>query len=459
MSTSPFSTLALPAAAVENLTRLGMEHMTPIQAAALPAVLAGSDVIGEADTGSGKTLVFALGLLQQLDLARKIPQGIVLCPTRELARQIATEIRRFGRYLPNLTVTLLVGGESITRQRQTLKHGAHLVVGTPGRVKDLLGKDALDLAHIRTAVLDEADRMLEMGFIEDITAILATLPPSRQTLLFSATFPDSLRDATAPFLRHPELIRASHPSAHPDIEHRIISVEPGAQADTLHHLLLQLRPAAALIFANTIQTVIETRESLCQHRIAAAALHGDMPQHLRTEIIIQFQHRSCPYLVATDVAARGLDITDLPLVIQIDLPRQLDTYLHRAGRTGRAGAKGASISFCPRPDHPILAPLAADLGRPLKLEPPPRPPATPRNLPPPEIRTLRLAGGRKDKLRAGEMLGALTGDGGLAGTEVGAITLLDHATYIAINRRASSRLSLDRGALRIKGRRLRATWL
>jgi ATP-independent RNA helicase DbpA len=455
VSNQSFSSLALPPAQLANLERLGYREMTAIQAVALPIALAGKDVIGQAKTGSGKTAAFALPLLTRLNPRDFGTQALILCPTRELASQVADEIRRLARYQQNIKVVTLCGGQSIGPQIGSLEHGAHVVVGTPGRIKDHLRKETLSLERINTLVLDEADRMLEMGFIDDIAAIIEKTPASRQTLLFSATYPHNIQGLSSRFQTAPQRIQVEAQHSEQHIAQHFFICQKNERLTSLVKLLAHFRPGGAVVFCNTKQLAREVCEHLNQSGIFAMALHGDMEQRDRDQVLIQFRQRSCSILVATDVAARGLDIDDLPAVVNFELPRNAEVYVHRIGRTGRAGNEGLAISLFADSQRHKLQGIGDYQQRELAFEAIETVPQTEATLPPPAFVTLCVAGGRKEKVRAGDILGALTGEAGIDGKAVGKITVTDYATYVAIARQEADKAlgRLIKG--RIKGRKFK----
>lgn len=450
-----FSILDLPETQLHNLKELGYQQMTPIQAQSLPEILQGKDLIAKAKTGSGKTAAFGIGLLSRLQPKRYRVQTLVLCPTRELASQVAKELRRLARYLPNIKVLTLCGGQSIGPQIGSLQHGAHIVVGTPGRVKDHLRKKTLSLADLHTLVLDEADRMLEMGFNQDIRDIADQTPSDRQTLLFSATYPDEIKALSADFQTDP--VEVSVESIHSDskIQQRFYEVDRNDKADTLVKLLLHHRPTSCVVFCNTKQQCQELSQHLYNAGFSARALQGDMEQKDRDMVLVQFANRSCSILVATDVAARGLDIDDLDAVVNFDLPHDPEVYVHRIGRTGRAGKEGIALSLAtPREVHKVHAiedycQQEANYADAAEI---PASNAAPER---PAMVTLCIAGGRKQKVRPGDLLGALTGDAGIPGAQVGKIDIYDFFSYVAIER-PMARKALDRLLQgKIKGRKFK----
>ena len=459
MSNRSFATVNLPPAQLANLERLGYLEMTPIQAEAMPHVLAGEDLIGEAKTGSGKTAAFALPLLTRLNPRDFGTQALILCPTRELASQVASEIRRLASYQPNIKVVTLCGGQSIGPQIGSLEHGAHVVVGTPGRIKDHLRKETLSLARVKTLVLDEADRMLDMGFIDDIEAIVDTTPASRQTLLFSATFPENIRRLSSRFQRTPRQIVVESRHDEQQIEERFFVCPKDKRFDSLVKLLAHFRPASAVVFCNTKQLVNEVCQFLNRKGIHAAALHGDMEQRDRDQVLIQFRQLSCSILVATDVAARGLDIEELPAVVNFELPRNAEVYVHRIGRTGRAGNKGMAMSLVTDSQRFKLQGIGEYLQRELVFEAMETIPEAKKYSHQPAFVTLCISGGRKEKVRPGDILGALTGEAGIAGSSVGKITVTDYSAYVAITREEADKALGRLLNGKIKGRKFKVRLL
>ncbi|MEE8059788.1 MAG: ATP-dependent RNA helicase DbpA [Pseudomonadales bacterium] len=455
MTDTAFSSLELPTAQLDNLQQLGYLQMTPIQQQSLPLVLTGKDLIAKAKTGSGKTAVFAIGMLTKINLRDFAAQGLVLCPTRELSTQVATEIRRLARYQQNIKVVVLCGGQSIGPQIGSLEHGAHIIVGTPGRIKDHLRKKTLLLSRINTLVLDEADRMLDMGFFDDIDNIIQQTPAQRQTLLFSATYPNKIKTLSSTFQRDPVevSVESLHSSIH--IQQCAFICNRENKLDGLIRLLANQSIASAVIFCNTIKVVKEVCDYLIAADFSAKALHGDLEQRDRDQVLLQFSNRSCSLLVATDVAARGLDIDDLPAVINFDLPRDPDIYIHRIGRTGRAGKEGVALSLFVDSEKYKLEAISDYQNNTLDFEAietlqdtmpfPQQPPMV----------TLCISGGRKDKVRPGDILGALTGEAGIPGQSVGKITIFDFVAYVAIERGIADEAlkRLENG--KIKGRKFK----
>ena len=429
--------------------------MTPIQTAGLPPLLQGKDLIAQAKTGSGKTAVFGIGLLSKLNVAKYRIQALVLCPTRELADQVGKEIRRLARCLPNTKLLSLCGGKPFGPQVGSLEHGAHIIVGTPGRIVKHLQKGTLDLRYIETLVLDEADRMLDMGFYDEISTVIAQTPKQRQTLLFSATYPESIKGMSSQFQRNPVMVMvdATHSETH--IKQHFYEVEKGQRVKTMTALLAQHKPESTIVFCNTRQQCQEVVGELQQRGFEALALHGDLDQKERDQVLVMFANKSCSILVATDVAARGLDIKELQAVINFELSRDPEVHIHRIGRTGRAGKNGIAISLYIASEAYRINTLEEYLKRPIKIE-------TLKNLEieegfklqPPMV-TFCINGGRKDKVRPGDILGALTGDGGIPGDKVGKIDIFDHIAYVAINRNIRKKALKQLLDGRIKGRRFK----
>ncbi|HEY6560005.1 MAG TPA: ATP-dependent RNA helicase DbpA [Polyangiaceae bacterium] len=456
-----FASLPLVPALISVVKELGWEQLTPIQARAIPALLEHADLIAQSQTGSGKTAAFALPLLSQLDLAKRELSGLVVCPTRELSAQVARELRRLGKRMPGLSVVVLAGGDSLREQSKALEKGTHLAVGTPGRILDHLKRRTLKVHRLATVVLDEADRMLEMGFLNDVAKILKALPAARQTALFSATFPASIRELSAKHQRNPAWIAIEDAgTARPQIEQRVLHVATKDKLPALRSVLSRHPHESALVFANQKATVAELERSLAAAGLSVAALHGDLEQFDRDRVLAKFRNGSTRVLVATDVAARGIDLQKLDLVVNFELPTQPVIYVHRIGRTGRAGQPGLAISLCASAEKPRLAVIEQYVGSRLAaFEPAAAQPRTSANLAPKseaKMDTIRLLGGRKQKLRPGDILGALTGSGGVSGTDVGVIEIHERFAYVAVAKSVSQRAVQSLREGRIKGKRFKA---
>lgn len=434
LSSKPsFSSLGLKEGLFNNLSSLGYDHMMPIQAQSLPLMLQGKDMIAQAKTGSGKTAAFGLSLLNRLNVALYAVQALVLCPTRELAEQVSQSLRLLARLIPNVKVLNLSGGMPMKPQLDSLRHGAHIIVGTPGRIQKHLDKTSLSLNNLQTLILDEADRMLDMGFFDAMKAVIACCPKARQTLLFSATYPPEIKQLASQFLIDPEKIVIDEVHTELAIEQRFYEVSNQANKfSLLKALLLHYQPLSTLIFCNTKEQTTQLTTLLNKEGFSANALNGDMEQADRDLAMIRFSHQSCSILVATDVAARGLDIKELPAVINYDLAFELDVHTHRIGRTGRAGNKGIAISLTTPANAERLCTMeqafaqAITWGDSSELE------AKDIKGLSPKMISLCLSAGKKDKIRPGDILGALTKDAGLAGDTIGKIDIRPLNSYVAI---------------------------
>ena len=457
-----FSRLALPPAVLANLDSLGYTSMTPVQAAALPPALEGRDLIAQAQTGSGKTAAFGLALLARLDARRLAVQALVLCPTRELADQVTLEIRRLARAEDNVKVVTLCGGVAMRGQAASLAHGAHIAVGTPGRILDHLERETLDLAVVTTLVLDEADRMLDMGFVDDIARVAAACPTARQTLLFSATFPEGIAGIAKRFLRDPQRIEVKAQAARPPIRQRWYEVREDERLHAVTQLLDHFRPQSALAFCNTKQQCRDLVAVLQAQGFFALALYGELEQRERDQVLVQFANGSCSVLVATDVAARGLDIARLEAVINVDTARDAEVHVHRIGRTGREGqeaAEGLALNLASLDEMGAVGRIEVLLGQPSEWHPLAElVPAGGGPLVPP-MATLQIAGGRKEKIRAGDVLGALTVACGLSREQVGRINLNEFSTYVAVARDVAAETARRLGAGKVKGRSVKVRLL
>jgi len=458
-----FADLPLPAALVAVTHELGFETLTPVQAQSIPLLLKGKDLVGQSKTGSGKTAAFTLPLLARLRLPGRRLQALILCPTRELCTQVAREVRKLGRRHAGLQVLVVSGGQPAAPQRSAIEKGVHVVVGTPGRVLDLLsrGRVPMDLGDVDYLVLDEADRMLDMGFQEDIEAILKATPPSRQTVFFSATFPESIDEMSRSYQKHAVRVTVADAAKDaPTIQQWLCETSRDDKVGALQALLAEQRPAAALVFCNHKATVAELTEVLTGKGISAGALHGGLEQADRDRVMAKFRNQSIRVLIATDVAARGLDVESLDLVLNFDFPHKPDVYVHRIGRTGRAGRGGCAVTLVTPGDRARVAVLEETLGLTLERRRPPAGGAA-RKLDPavagPQVaamETLYIAGGRKDKLRPSDILGALTGDAaGLNADQIGKIEIHDRFAYVAVAKEAVDAALEGLRQGRIKGRK------
>ncbi|MDT8387297.1 MAG: ATP-dependent RNA helicase DbpA [Thiogranum sp.] len=456
MTATAFSSLPLAPEFLANIQSLEYHAMTSIQAHSLPAVLDGKDLLAQAKTGSGKTAAFAIGLLHKLDTRSYRTQALVLCPTRELADQVSKEIRLLARATPNTNILTLCGGKPIGPQLASLERNPHIVVGTPGRILKHLGKGTLKLDGLKTLVLDEADRMLDMGFLEDIMRIIDMAPRRRQTLLFSATYPDEIRAVSDAIQTNPVDVRVESLHDNKKIQQVFYEIAGGERSRVLVSVLQHYRPESSLIFCNRKQQCQELAEQLWEQGFHAQALHGDLDQAERDQVLVQFANRSSSILVATDVAARGLDIRELEAVINFELSPDPEIHIHRIGRTGRAGNAGLAISlFLPSEKFRIEA-IEDYQKRPVRIEQTTTLKTREHfKLTPPMV-TLCINGGRKNKVRAGDILGALTGgDAGLPGKQIGKIEIFDNLAFVAVERPQARQALKILTEGNIKGRRFR----
>jgi len=459
MSQNNFSTLPLPAPLLSNLNDLGYSSMTTIQAQALPAILDGKDVIAQAKTGSGKTAAFGLGVLAKLDVKYFRVQTLVLCPTRELADQVANELRKLARSIHNIKILTLCGGVPIGPQIGSLEHGAHIIVGTPGRVIDHLDKGRLKLDDLTTLVLDEADRMLEMGFSADLDAVIAKAPAARQTLMFSATYPSAIAKLSERLLTAPVRITVEEQHNTSSIEQRFYQLTDNRdRLSVLQSLLLNYQGQSSMVFCNTKRETQDVADALLDYGFSVLALHGDMEQKDRDQTLVQFANGSACILVATDVAARGLDISSVDAVFNYQLAHDGDTHTHRIGRTGRAGQSGIALSLFTASDAGKLVTLEDGLG--ISITPSELPETTAQHVPAkPLMATLQLDGGKKHKIRAGDIVGALTASKQLTNDELGKIQLHDIWSFVAVKRdKVKLALQLLQQG-KIKGKSIRARTL
>ncbi|MFA6203994.1 ATP-dependent RNA helicase DbpA [Gallionella capsiferriformans] len=451
-SARTFNELPLSPGLLSTLQQLGYLTMTPIQAESLPITLAGNDLIAQAKTGSGKTAAFALPLLTRLNPRRFAIQAMVLCPTRELADQVTQEIRRLARSEDNIKILTLCGGSTMRPQIASLEHGAHIVVGTPGRIMDHLDRNTLELSALNTLVLDEADRMLDMGFYDSLAYVVKHCPKDRQTLMFSATYPDGVMRLARQFMRQPQQVKLEEQHEESKIRQRFYEVSNEERLAAVGTLLRHYRPVSTLAFCNTKQQCRSLLEVLHAQGIVALTLNGDMEQRDRDQVLIQFANRSCSVLVATDVAARGLDITQLEAVINVDVTPDPEVHVHRIGRTGRAGEDGWALSLVgPTERHRVISIAKLSGNVPEWHEIAELKDEDEAPLVPPMV-TLQILGGRKEKIRPGDVLGALTGDAGYTREQVGKIALTDFSTYVAVVRDIAQEAVRKLSAGKVKGK-------
>jgi len=456
LSSSDFSSLALHTPLLENLKSLGYDSMTEIQEQSLPHILAGKDVIAQGKTGSGKTAAFALGLLQSLNVKNYYVQSIVLCPTRELADQVAKEIRKLARTIHNIKVLTLCGGMPFGPQIGSLEHGAHIIVGTPGRVEEHVRKGTLELDRVSTLVLDEADRMLEMGFQESLDNIIVDIPDDRQTLLFSATFPETIEAIAKRIMQTP--FRVQVESKHDDSSIKQHFYKVKSDSDRLlavRLLLLQHNPESSVVFCATKRECQQVCDDLVQEGFSAVALHGDLEQRDRDQTLVRFANKSASILVATDVASRGLDVDNIDAVINYHLARDPEIHVHRIGRTGRAGSKGLACTIFLEKEYRHITILEDYLDMKIHTDELPRVSVLDNPIFYATMTTLQLDAGKKQKIRPGDILGALTGADGIPGSQVGKINMYDNWAYVAVHTDSAKAALKKISEGKLKGRSVR----
>ena len=456
-----FQSLALSDELKQAIESLEYTHMTDAQAACLPLVLAGKDVAVQAKTGSGKTLAFALGLLSKLDIECREPQALVMCPTRELAEQVAEQIRLVGKRMQNLKVLDLVGGMPMAPQMNSLKFGAHVVVGSPGRLMDHIGKHTLGLKHVNCLVLDEADRMLDMGFEDEMKIILRALSLSetarqKQTLLFSATYPEQIQQITNKYQRDAVIVKVADADIANSIEQCAYRVTNEHRSQAVAAILTHYQAASSIVFC---RTKVETKaliDDLQRLGFAADGLHGDLEQAERSQVLARFAGKTLTVLVATDVAARGLDIERVDVVVNHRVSEDIDTHTHRIGRTGRAGETGLAVTLIDEREEQKLDEIAAKTDAVIKKHNIQSVRFHANRIVEPMYCCVAVDGGKRDKLRPGDLLGALTKDAEIPGDDIGKISIAARKSYLAIKQRSVKRaLSLFRDS-KIKGKRFKA---
>ncbi|MBU1668706.1 ATP-dependent RNA helicase DbpA [bacterium] len=448
-----FKDLSIPSDALENLTSLGYQHPTPIQEKAIPQILEQKDLIAQAKTGSGKTLAFALPLILKLKDNEHFPQALIIVPTRELCEQIAGQCKELARYKPDVKVITLYGGTSLTQQVTSLEKGADIIVGTPGRLLDHFSRETIHLGEIKTLILDEADRMLDMGFADDILKIVSNLPKQRQSLLFSATYPENIDKLTKIILKNPIEIKIENQEKKVAIEEQVYRVDNKDKAliATLQHY----QPSLALVFCNTKVKTTEVSEMLHEKGFDVATLNGDLEQYERQEMLLQFANGSLPILIATDLAARGLDIEAIDIVINYDTPMKAEDYTHRIGRTGRADKSGLAVTLCDEYGLKKLSEIKPNLQS-----------KDINTLTPNKnfylqgsVATLCIDGGKKKKIRAGDILGTLCKDIGIDNKHIGKINIFDKNSYVAIDKSVIKKAYNGLKSGKIKNKNVRIWWL
>ena len=455
MNQDNFTSQAILPALLQSLEQLNFHKMTAIQKKSLPLILKNQDIIAKAKTGSGKTLSFGIGILNKLNIKKFRVQSLVLCPTRELADQVANELRKLARTIPNIKILTLCGGVPMHPQKLSLQHQAHIIVGTPGRVIKHLKQKSLSLKELDTLVLDEADRMLDMGFIDDIVYITSNTPIKKQTLLFSATYPLEIQSLSEKIQYKATEIKTEDIDNPNNITEILYKTTPKEKLKTLLNILGFYQPQSTIIFINMKAYATDIINTLQKNNIDSLAIHGDLEQYERNDVIEQFTNKSCSILIATDVAARGLDIKDIDLIINYDLPHDYTTYIHRVGRTARAGKAGKALSIYSNLD---LNKLAEYNSNNIVFEKSSSIKETQNiNISSPNT-TLVIEAGKKNKLRAGDILGALTSNGELSAQEVGNISIHDRQSYVAIKKMKIQTAYKILSNSKIKGRKF-SSWI
>lgn len=437
---------------LENLQTLGYDTMTPIQQQALPITLKNKDLIAQAKTGSGKTVAFSLGILHKLNVKKFRIQAMILCPTRELANQVASELKKLARFTHNIKITTLCGGMPYRPQVHSLSHQAHIIVGTPGRILKHLKEESFSPEDINTLVLDEADRMLDMGFYEDINTIIDFLPKQRQTLLFSATYPQNIEQMAQDILIDPVQVKIDTKHEDNVIEQVFYEAAMSDKTNIILKAFTHYKPESTIIFCNTKIACDELADDLEDAGIDVLVMHSDLEQRDRNETLILFASKSYPVLIATDVAARGLDIDDVDLVINYELPFDAEVYTHRIGRTARAGKRGVAIGLVDGAQLELFNDLNDFQNSNFILN-------DANSLIEDKSFSLDaywqgifINGGKKNKMRAGDILGALTAGLGLAKDEVGKIDILDFCSYVAVKRTLAKDVQQKLSNAKIKGK-------
>ena len=442
----------IPDALLETISALGFTSMSEIQEKAINPILDDADVLAQSKTGSGKTLAFGLPCIMRTNTNNYKPQTIIITPTRELADQIAVELRKIASYKANLKILTLYGGVPLRAQADSLAKGAHILIGTPGRIQDHLAKETLVLDSIKTLVLDEADRMLDMGFYDEIVKIGSNMPRGKQTLLFSATFPPNIEKLAKALLNQPLTIKVDTILASNKIDE--ILYETSDKFKTLAALIQSFKPETLLIFCNTKAEVISLTDTLAGRGHSVIEIHGDLDQRDRNESVIAFSNGSKRILVATDVASRGLDIKNIELVINYDLPFDQEVYTHRIGRTGRADATGIALSlFSPKDAEKcsyVLSKAKKKEMKDLRID------AKFKMIS--DYDTLCLHGGKKTKLRAGDILGTLCKEIGIDPKMIGKINITDTKSYIALHHTVADKVLNALKRVKIKKKKYMA-WI
>jgi ATP-independent RNA helicase DbpA len=449
-----FEDLKLIPQLLQSLQELHFTTPTPIQVSAIPVLLQGKDVAGQAETGSGKTAAFGLPLLQNLNTEVQQVQALVLVPTRELAVQVRQELKQLGKHIDNLKISAFYGGHAFSQERASLAHPPHVLIATPGRLTDHLNRQTLSLGNIKQLVLDEADKLLEMGFEEEIDQIVAALPARRQTVLFSATLSDGVKALISDSLKNPQFLKATSTTIPDQVKLIGIKIAHDQRQEVVTKLLQGIDPSGTVVFVNTRAAVDELTSLLQAQGHVAKALHGGMEQQDRDKVMTLFRNRTTQILVATDLAARGLDIDALQNIIHYELPIDAAAYLHRSGRTGRAGKSGTVYTLTSTRDEQKLREWELlhmdewlrvdDLVKVRRSKAPGETTA---------FATIHVSGGRKDKISPRDIVGALIAEAGLKADQIGKIEVQDRHSFVAVPAEAARKAIECLGNGKIKGRK------
>lgn len=449
-----FTSLNISDNLLKSLKLLNFKDMTPVQEQSIPLILQGDDLVAKSKTGSGKTIAFGIGLLQNLDVKDFNIQFLVICPTRELSEQVASELRKLARSEHNVKIVTIYGGDSFANQKRSLEKGAHIVVATPGRLIDHISKESIDFSHIKILVLDEADRMLDMGFFDDISYIKTKLPNKLQTLLFSATYPENIKKLVSSMMRNPKTVTIEEDNEK-FLKQYLCEVDEKNKYETLKIVMLSYRPDSVIIFCNTKLEVEELTHRLYADGFDSEFFHGGLEQNIRNEMLLMFSNKSIPILVTTNLAARGIDIKNISLVVNYDIPQDPEVYLHRVGRTARAGDEGISISFYNEKSmnhlNAVKELVQTDIEE-LDIKE-----LTYNSKLPIQAKyvTLHLLAGKKDKIRAGDIVGTFIKNLGLDKDSIGDIDILQKDSYVAIKRECFDKKISKIKEINMKAKRVR----
>jgi ATP-independent RNA helicase DbpA len=439
---------------INNLNQLNYKFMTPIQEATIPILMKRRDIIARAKTGSGKTAAFGIPTIDSIDISNYNPQALILSPTRELADQVAKELRRLARYRENLKIITLCGGTPMAPQISSLSRGAHIIIGTPGRLQDHLSRETIYLKDIKKLVLDEADRMLDMGFYDEIIKIISNISKDRHTMLFSATYPENIERLAREILKDHLSIEVDTIHHEDAIKELVFKVTKDSKIDTLLAILKSYKPKKALIFCNTKVETLRVTNSLYDRGFSVSDLQGDLDQRERNETLLRFANGSTKILVATDVASRGLDVDDISLVINYDIPHKADKYTHRIGRTARAGSDGVAITLSTHKDNEKLQEYTSNIEylsiSQLKVDE--------RYSMEANYTTISINGGKRSKLRPGDIVGTLIKEVDIPVEHIGKIDIFEIYSYVAIDNKSIMKAIEGLKTAKIKKRRLKS-WI